>query len=184
MRRHFDAAPWSTALKVTSLLGTVVVAAVAVFAYRVVPTPTGFTHAFGVGVALVPLVLLAGSVLFVVSGFAVEGEALLVERLVTSTRIPLEGLTRIAFDPRACKGSLRVIGNGGLFSFTGLFYSRSLGRYRLFATDFSRSVVLTLPRRVVVVTPASPHAFVAHLHSLFPGAEASLPPAAYPPAIG
>ncbi len=184
MRRHFAAAPWSTGLKVTSLLGTVVVLAAAVFAYRAVPVPTGFTHAFGVGVALVPVALLGGALLFVVSGFAVEGNVLLIERLVTSTRVPLDGLTKIAFEPQACKGSLRVIGNGGLLSFTGIYYSKALGRYRLFATDFSRSVVLTLPRRVVVVTPASPHAFVAHLRSLYPAAEAGVAPGTERPSTG
>ena len=77
-----------------------------------------------------------------------------------------------------------MIGNGGLLSFTGIYYSKALGRYRLFATDFSRSVVLTLPRRVVVVTPASPHAFVAHLRSLYPAAEAGVAPGTERPSTG
>jgi hypothetical protein len=89
----------------------------------------------------------------------------------------------VVWDPQACKGSLRVIGNGGLFSFTGLFYSKALGRFRLYATDFSRSVVLTLADRVVVVTPAAPHAFVEHLRQRFPGAETGPHPAP-PTSIG
>jgi len=53
-----------------------------------------------------------------------------------------------------------MLGNGGLFSFSGLFYSRRLGRYRLFATDPKRLVVMIMPRRTVVISPADPEAFL------------------------
>ncbi len=124
------------------------------------PAAAGFTHAFGVGVALVPLAVLAGAALFVVRGYAVDGSHLCVDRLVSRTRMPLAGLARVWTDPRACRGSLRIFGNGGLFSFTGWFYSRRLGRYRLFGTDLSRAVVLRWPDRVVVVTPTAPQALI------------------------
>lgn len=54
-------------------------------------------------------------------------------------------------------------------NFTGWFYNRRLGRFRLFATDLSRGVVLELPHRVLVVTPADPQAFNAFLHQEYPG---------------
>jgi len=167
--RYFRAAPWSTALKVMSLLGTVVLCAVSYAAFRAIPTPTGFTHHFGLGVALIPLVVLIASLFFVVRGYSVDARHLIVERLVTTTRIPLAGLTRAWIDPSACKGSIRVFGNGGLFSFSGWFYSKRLGRYRLFATDFRHAVVLGLPRGNVVISPAAPHAFIEHLQRVVPG---------------
>jgi hypothetical protein len=168
MRYHFAVAPWSTSLKATSALGTIILLGVGIGAYHAVPVPTGFTHQFGLAVAFVLPALVVGCVLFMVTGYAVEGSELYVERLVSSTRISIQGLTRVWLEPAVCKGSLRVFGNGGLFSFSGLFYNRKLGRYRLFATDFSRAVVLILPRRVVVVTPAAPEAFIEHLHHFFP----------------
>jgi hypothetical protein len=67
----------------------------------------------------------------------------------------------------------------GSFSFTGLYRSRELGLYRLFATDLSRAVVLLLPRRTVVVTPASPEAFVEHLERHLSG----FAPDAAPPLV-
>lgn len=170
MPRHFSAAPWPTALKATSALGTLLLAGLGYGADRAIPTPTGFTHVFGLGVALVfPAIAVVG-LLFVVSGYDVDGGDLYVQRLLWSTRIPREGLTSLRHEPAASEGSIRIIGNAGLFAFTGLYQGKSLGRYRLFATDFTRSAVLALPRRAVIITPAAPDAFIEYLHHRFPAA--------------
>jgi len=168
MRLQFPVAPWPASLKVVSLLGTAALLAAGFSAYRVIPTPSGFTHQFGLGVALVPVLVLLGCLIFMVRGYAVEGSDLFVERLLTSTRLPLAEIRRVWLEPAICKGSLRIFGNAGLFSFTGLFYSKRLGRYRLFATDFSHAVVLVFPDSVVVITPEKPHAFIEYLRHRFP----------------
>jgi hypothetical protein len=171
MRAYFPAAPWPTVLKVISLLGTVALSGICLAAYWVVPERGPFTHEFGLGVAMLPVLLLSGCILFVVRGYQVEGSDLCVLRLLWATRIPLAGLGRAWTEPGVCKGSMRIFGNGGLYSFTGLYSNKKLGRYRLFATDLARAVVLVLPQRVVVLTPADPPAFMEHLHQRFPGAE-------------
>jgi hypothetical protein len=168
MPLHFNAAPWPAGLKLTSAVGTILIAAVGYAAYRAIPTPSGFTHYFGLGIALVLPAILVVSFLFAVTGYAVDGSDLYIQRPLWQTRISLTGLSRFWLEPAACKGSIRIFGNGGLYSFTGLYQSPKLGRYRLFATDLVQSVVLALPARVVVVTPATPRAFVDHLHHLFP----------------
>ena len=175
MRHHFSVAPWPKSLKVTSAVGTVLVLGVGIGAYRAIPVPTGFTHQFGLAVAMILPAVLVGSLLFMVTGYAVEGSELYVKRLLSSTCISLQGLNRVWIEPAVCKGSIRVFGNGGLFSFTGLFYSKRLGRYRLFATDISRSVVLVLPTRVVVITPAEPEAFIEHVRQSFPNVQVGPP---------
>jgi len=63
---------------------------------------------------------------------------------------------------------VRVSGNGGLYSFCGWFFSKRLGRYRLFATDLRSTVVLQFPDRTVVISPSAPRAFVEYLHQLIP----------------
>jgi hypothetical protein len=170
MKQRFPVAPWPGRLKIVSGLVTLLLAAAGVAAYRAIPVPTGFTHGFGLAVAFVFPAILVASALFVVSGYVLDGQDLLVTRLFWSTRISLSGLRRIYADPMVCKGSWRVFGNGGLFSFTGLYRNKALGMYRLFATDISRSVVLLLPRRTVVVTPSSPEDFVRSVHMAFPAA--------------
>jgi hypothetical protein len=148
---------------------------VGIGAYRAIPVPTGFTHHFGLAAAMILPALLVGSLFFMVTGYAVEGSELYVKRLLWSTRISLRSLNRAWIEPAVCKGSIRVFGNGGLFSFTGLFYSKRLGRYRLFATDISHSVVLILPSRVVVITPAEPEAFIEHVRQSLPNVQVGPP---------
>ncbi|VGO17923.1 hypothetical protein PDESU_06525 [Pontiella desulfatans] len=58
------------------------------------------------------------------------------------------------------KGSIRLCGNGGLFSFTGLYRNKKLGNYRVFVNDLNRAVVLRFSKRTTVVTPDDPAAFV------------------------
>lgn len=170
MRQHFAVAPWPTSLKVVSAFSAVVLIGLGIAAYQAIPTPTGFTHAFGLGVACIFPVILVVSLLFIVSGYALSGSDLLIIRPLWATRIPLSGLRRVFAEPKVCKGSIRLFGNGGLFSFTGLYRNSTLGRYRLFATDFSHAVVLVLPNRTVVVTPASPKAFIDAVRRAHPGA--------------
>lgn len=168
MPLHFKTAPAQTALKLTSVMGTLLIAGLGFVAYYAIPTPSGLTHYFGLGIALIPMTILIFGFLFSVTGYVVDGGDLYIQRLLWRTRLSIDGLSRIWVDPSACKGSMRIFGNGGLFSFTGLYQSPMLGRYRLFATDLTRSVVLVLPKRVIVITPATPQALVDHLHHLFP----------------
>jgi hypothetical protein len=115
-----------------------------------------------------PLIALV-ALLFVVTAYEVGPTDLRVQRLLWSTRIPLTGITHAWHDPQAMKRSLRVFGNGGLYSITGLYRNSTLGLYRAFVTDPKRSVILALPRRPVIVSPADPRAFLQQLTALFPG---------------
>ena len=175
--RHFTAAPWPTSLKVSSALGTVLLVGLGIASYRAIPVPTGFTRAFGLAITLVLPVLLVGSLFSTVTGYAVSSTDLTVQRLLWSSRISLVGLHRVFPDPSVFKAAKRIVGNAGLFGFTGLYQSSQLGRFRLFATDLTHSVVLVLPGRTVVITPAAAEAFVAHIHHVFP---ATSTPAAGP----
>jgi hypothetical protein len=118
---------------------------------------------------LLPVAILAGAVPFVVRGYAVQDEVLLIRRLLWNSRIDLAGLRSVRFDPDALKGSLRTCGNGGLFSFTGWYWNRRLGRYSMYVTDLKRAVVLTFDTRVVVVSPADPEAFLKELATFCAG---------------
>jgi hypothetical protein len=175
---RFPAAPWPTSLKVTSWIATAVLAVATYVLIEAIPrgTPAPFAETFGKFVAFVPLLIAVIAALFVVTAYEVDGTELLVRRLLWSTRVTLAGLTRAWHDPAALKGSIRLFGNGGLYSVTGLFQSRRLGRYRAFVTDPARAVVLKLPKRAVVISPADPEAFLQLLAAIIPGVETGTAP--------
>src|SRR5712692_3073565 len=168
--QSFPAAPWSTSLKVLSAASTVILVGVSYAAWRATPR-AGLTHDVGTAVACVPLAVALGALLFVVNGYEVDGDRLRMRRLLWATTVRLEGLTRAWKDPDVIKGSLRVFGNGGLYSFSGIFWSKRLGRYRFYATDLRRCAVLVTPRQVVVVSPADPDAFLLSMQTLFPNVQ-------------
>jgi hypothetical protein len=57
---------------------------------------------------------------------------------------------------------------GGLFSITGVYQNKRLGRYRAFVTNPQCCVVLVLPGRVIAVSPENPLAFVQWARRLHP----------------
>ena len=170
MEQHFDAAPWSGTLKAMSVLAVLLIAAATVPLWLGWPDSGGHRHADSF--AVVPLACLAIAALFVVTGYTLSPASLSVHRLMWSTVIPLTPPVDAAFDPDACKGSRRLFGNGGLFVFAGLFRNQRLGRYRVFATSFGHAVVLRSAGRTIVISPASPQAFVETARQFFPAAHA------------
>lgn len=163
----FAAAPWSRALKVMSAIGTIVLLGAGLVASRAVPSNLhgGIDRrAF----MLVPVIIIGICLLLVVTSYEIEGPRLRVRRLLWVTAVPLDDLERAWHDPKAMKRSLRVWGNGGLFSFSGLFRNAALGRYRAFVTDPARAVVLKRGRGTVVVSPADPEGFLRQVAFSFP----------------
>ncbi len=153
--KNYDA-PWSTSLIVVSSVSTLLCTGLAIsFIWS--------GHAVLPWVALLPLAIVAGGALFTIRGYAVTADAILIHRLLWTTQLPLSGLESARFEPDAMRGSIRTFGNGGLFSFTGRFRSKALGPYRAYVTDPQQTVVLRFPARTVVVSPATPEAFVADI---------------------
>lgn len=113
---------------------------------------------------LFPLPLLL-AVPFIVRGYAVEHGNLVIRRVGWSTRFPLEGLQSVEADSHAMKGSIRLFGNGGLFSFTGLYRNKKLGNYRAFVNDLNRLIVLRFAKRTIVVSPNDPDGFAEKVRS-------------------
>jgi hypothetical protein len=108
-----------------------------------------------------PLGILFGGMLFMIRGYEVTSDAIYVKRLLWRTKIDLSGLVSVDVHPKAMSKSFRTFGNGGLFSFSGAYWNRSLGHYRAYATDLNKCVVLRFKNRVVVVTPSDPEKFTA-----------------------
>ncbi len=170
LMQHFASARWPTFLKVSSFLGSAVLVAIGVAAAKAIPHGTRVLYAedFGTLVAFVPPAIALFATLFIVAGYELERGHLRVRRLLWSTQIPLSGLHRIYADSTIMKCSIRLVGNGGMFSFTGLYRNRVFGRFRAFVTDPAHSVALFLPNRIVVVSPADTDGFVRSIRAQFP----------------
>jgi hypothetical protein len=151
-------APWAPSLVTISTAATVVClgAALSLFLQG---------HGWLPWMASLPLALIIGSALFTIRGYSITPNAILVHRLFWKTRLPFSGFESAEFKPDAMRKSVRTFGNGGLFSFTGWFYSKALGAYRAFVTNPHLTVVLRYSRRIVVLSPASPEQFVHDLPS-------------------
>jgi hypothetical protein len=152
-------APWSTLLKLMSILSTALLLGVGALLAATFPRDLLGGRPFVLSMSLI-LVVLLGSALFTIRGYELTGSELLVRRLAWATRIPLHDLRSAWADPFAMKGSMRLFGNGGLFAFSGLFSNRRLGRYRAFVTDPRNAVVLRFAARTIVVTPDAPREFL------------------------
>ena len=113
---------------------------------------------FGLGLLPLGVILVCG--LFMVRGYSIANDTLLVHRPFWKTQVSLRELRSVKFDPTATHRSIRTFGNGGFFSFTGYFRNKELGPYRAFMTDRRRAVVLRFPSSVIVISPDRPENFV------------------------
>lgn len=155
-------APWSGSLKTASGLAVLVLAGMA--AADVLIMPARFALVRCLMLAL-PASALALGLLGMVSGYTLTATHLQVRRPLWSTAFALTQLIAVVGDAQVFKGSVRLFGNGGLFSFTGLFWKRKLGCYRAFATDPSRAVILKFRTGTIVVTPDDPQRFIVRLRT-------------------
>jgi len=153
---HFRA-PWGALLTTVSVASTVLLAGASILSVSVMPPRLEFVR---LAAGVLPLAVVLGCLPFMVRGYVVTERELVIQRLGWTNRWPLAGLTAAEVDPDALKKSMRLWGNGGLFSFCGWFRNKKLGLYRLFATDPKRCVVLKFGPRTVVVTPDKPEEFV------------------------
>lgn len=112
---------------------------------------------------VLPLLILPGAALFIIRGYEIEPNVLAIRRLLWTTRLSLSGLQSATAEPNAMRGSLRLCGNGGLFSITGWYRNRALGNYRAFVTHLKKTVVLRFANRTVVVSPEKPEQFAAEI---------------------
>jgi PH (Pleckstrin Homology) domain-containing protein len=150
-------APWDSTVRGVTVLSLVVLALPMLAAIFALLQPPLLAAVLLIGV---PPLIVAQTFAGRVRGYTLTEDAITVRRGMWNTRLPLAGLRSVAADVDAMRGSIRVFGNGGLFSITGRFWNRKLGWYRAFATDRSRAVVLRYADRTIVITPHDPQQFI------------------------
>jgi hypothetical protein len=104
-----------------------------------------------VAVVALPLVLSP-------AGYAVgSGDLAVLRRGTRPLLFPLGSL--LAARPTAMPRSLRMLGSGGMFGWWGRFANRDWGRFKAYATDRRRGVLLEWPGFKLFVSPEDPEAF-------------------------
>jgi hypothetical protein len=110
-----------------------------------------------------PAVLVPFCALFMIRGYAISDESVIIQRVFWSNRIPCSEVVNAYVDANAMKGAMRICGNGGFFTFAGFYRSQALGSFRAFVTDLRCPVVLTTNKKTYVLSPSDPEAFVKDL---------------------
>jgi hypothetical protein len=153
-------APWAASVRLISAFSVVLLTALGAGIALGVPSEARWAAVF---IPVSFLLILSGTALFCVRGYAVDGRVLEVERLLWTTHLPLDGLRAAEADPDAMRWAFKTCGNGGLFAYTGWFRNKRLGSFRAWVTDPRRSVVLLFADRKWVVSPEDPAGFIAAL---------------------
>jgi hypothetical protein len=155
-------APWSRSLKTASRIAVFILLGIAVAGIVLIPARMPLFRVFMVAV---PACILVSALLFRVCGYSLTATALEVERPLWTTPFTLADLLSVAGDSDALQGSLRLFGNGGLFSFTGIFWNRRLGLFHAYGTDPGRAVVLKFRKRTIVITPDDTQRFIVRVRT-------------------
>lgn len=161
MTHHHFKAPWGRTLLIVSIFTTLVMLGTALMLSldRHIP---GFAIAT---VLLVPL----GALPFVIRGYVLTKDGILIKRLWWNTVLPFAEMRSVEVEPLALCHSFRTCGNGGLYSFTGCYWSRQLGHFRAYVTDLNRTVIVHMQHRPAVLSPDDPEAFAravtSYLHA-------------------
>jgi len=161
-------APWSRSLKTGSRLAVCVLFGIAVAGFVLVPARIPAARLLMVGL---PVAIVVSALLSMVSGYTLTATALEVRRPLWTTSFALGELVSVAGDGEALQGSLRLFGNGGLLSFSGIFWNRRLGLFHAYGTDPGRGVVLKFKKRTIVITPDDPQRFIVRVRTHLANAE-------------
>lgn len=157
----FDA-PWGLSLKLMTLFTSIILLGVP--AIGLINNPGNDSY-WLMAVVAFPIAIWIGGAIYLIRGYELSGNKLLVQRLLWKTEVELDHLQSAEVDPEAMSRSIRTFGNGGLFSFSGRFRNKKLGPYRAFVNDPKLAVVLKFSDKTIVVTPDNPGKFAEQIQS-------------------
>lgn len=170
------ASPWDRRLKLSTALFVLVAGGLAAW---IASMEAGDAEAMPAPLALVPVLLAAiGALAWALAprGFSVQAGRVRVERLLLPVEIPLREIRAVeALPDGALGGSVRVWGAGGVFGYYGRFWSRRLGRYRLYATRTTGLVRLGTAEGSWVLSPEPAVRFVEEVLAHAPAARPQAP---------
>ncbi|MGZ8900021.1 MAG: PH domain-containing protein [Limisphaerales bacterium] len=157
MKAEFKAARWGPRIWVITVLVTTLL--LVIFPALLFSAPVLIPHMQWLIVVMMGSIV-GISALFLVRGYVINDNTLLVRRTLWKTRLDLHGIKSVAADPDALKGAWKTIGNDGLFAIHGWFWGKRQGKFRAFVTDPRCAVVLDCGAQKIVISPEDPEGFV------------------------
>ncbi|HEY1873013.1 MAG TPA: PH domain-containing protein [Steroidobacteraceae bacterium] len=157
-------APWGRSLRLVTTVAVVLLLSLVLAGLLFGPRQLLLWRMAMIGA---PLAVLVGALPFMVRGYLLTETRIEVRRLGWNTVLPLAGLAAVNGEPQGLRGSVRLFGNGGLFAISGWFWNRRIGRFRAYATDPERAVLLRYrDGQKVIVTPHDVQHFVIRARNL------------------
>lgn len=106
---------------------------------------------------------------FVVRGYTISGEHVIVHHFGWRREFPLAQLADATLDPGALVSSIRTFGIGGVMGYIGRFHNSLLGPYLAYVTNAHNAVVLKFSNRTLVLSPSDPADFLTALQGHISG---------------
>src|SRR2546428_7819410 len=100
------AAPWSPAVKIITVTVVVLLLGVSFIGTTVALANAPFLAK--VATIFIPLAILAGTLPFMIRGYVLRDDELLIKRLGWRNRVPLNTVVSATPDPEAIRGSIRI----------------------------------------------------------------------------
>lgn len=156
-------APWGKSVKLFTLVLQIPLFLIIIVNFKILPNQIIWAKIVGVGV---PLLLVLIVPFFMILGFEIRENQLIIKRPGWITKIDLSNISSVEANPTAMKGSIRTFGNGGLYCFCGAFSNKLLGSYRAFVTNPENAVVIRTAGKIYVVSPENPALFVTEIKKI------------------
>lgn len=152
----YSKSPWTKGLTTISVLGTILL--VAVIAYMCYEACAKMPYMW-IFAAIITIVLL-WAIVVAPKGVSVDKEGnVTIHLLACKIRIAKENIVKVIPFP-SDRGTIRLIGSGGVYGYMGLFRNAEIGTFSSYATDFDKSLVIYRKnKRPIVVTVADPSIF-------------------------
>jgi len=172
MTQTWFKAEWSTLLIVSTVVLSIVLLTASFFVLKTFGVPAVGTRIMGVLVEVTLLATMILSYLLSPQGYSLDGDNLTIVRKLRPIIIPLAEITGVEGPtPGLTSGSIRLLGNDGLWGRYGKYRSTMLGAYYLYVRSGKNPVLIEGPKKYVI-GPERPQEFVQSLNQAVAAAKA------------
>ena len=90
----------------------------------------------------------------------IDRNALTIGRRMNPVEISLGDIVRVErVESKVVRRSMRTMGNGGMWAYTGKYYHREIGNYQLFATEMRNLLLIETDKQKYVVSSVDTHMY-------------------------